>query len=281
MNPDQTSAGPGGPEAPFDGGPGFPDDPAEGARRLQEFVMESPDVGLFLTELATMAASALSTQDNPVACGVTVLRERKPRVAASSDARAQSLDETQNGFGDGPCLTALRQESSVLVPELLGETRWPDYTRAAVQQGIRSILAVPLELAGEAEGVVNLYSGQPGGFLEEDVRTAANFVANASRSLRLALRMARLRDVRDDLMAAVQSRTAIDMAVGAIMAQNHCSQAEAFQILNRASNTRNVKLRDIASTVISSIGRKSNGGSSNGGSPNGGSPNGGPGTKTR
>jgi AmiR/NasT family two-component response regulator len=51
----------------------------------------------------------------------------------------------------------------------------------------------------------------------------------------------------------MKSRTAIDIAVGVIMAQNRCSQAAAMEILRKASNSRNIKLRDVAAGVIQSI----------------------------
>jgi GAF domain-containing protein len=226
---------------------------AEDEHRLLELVLDSPEIATFLTELAIMTASCLSTQDDFIDCGVTVVRGRRPAVVASSDARAASLDEIQNGFGDGPCLTALREDSTVLVPDLLVEERWHHYTEAALDYGVRSVLAVPLGLDGEAQGVANLYSRRPEGFSDVDILTAENFVANASRSLRLALSMARLKGVNDDLVAAMQSRTIIDMAVGVVMAQNGSSQDEAVRILTRASNSRNIKLRDVASTVVGSV----------------------------
>jgi AmiR/NasT family two-component response regulator len=37
------------------------------------------------------------------------------------------------------------------------------------------------------------------------------------------------------------------------MAQNRCIQETAIRILRIASNTRNVKLRDIAASVVASI----------------------------
>ncbi len=43
------------------------------------------------------------------------------------------------------------------------------------------------------------------------------------------------------------------MAIGAIMAQNRCSRAAAFKILRNTSNNRNVKIRDVAASVIPSI----------------------------
>lgn len=224
--------------------------------KLMKLVLESPEITSFLTELAIMTASCLTKQDNFIECGVTVLREKSPATAASSDARAASLDELQNGFGEGPCLTALHEDTTVLIPDLLVEERWHRYTEAALDNGVRSVLAVPLRLGGEAHGVANLYSRSPDGFSELDVLTAENFVANASRSLQLALSMARLKGVHDDLLAAMQSRTIIDMAVGVVMAQNGSSQDEAISILTRASNSRNVKLREVASTVVDSVGRK-------------------------
>ena len=229
---------------------------AEDEHRLLEIVLDSPEITSFLTELAIMTASCLSTQENFIECGVTVLRDKRPAVAASSDARAASLDELQNGFGEGPCLTALRENTTTLIPDLLVEERWHRYTEAALDTGVRSILAVPLNLAGEANGVTNLYSRQPNGFSDLDVLTAENFVSNASRSIQLALSMARLKGVHDDLLAAMQSRTIIDMAVGVVMAQNGSSQDEAISILTRASNSRNVKLREVASTVVDSVGGK-------------------------
>lgn len=51
----------------------------------------------------------------------------------------------------------------------------------------------------------------------------------------------------------MESRTDIDVAVGIVMAQNRCSQAEAFEILQRASSTRNVKLRVIASEIVQRV----------------------------
>lgn len=226
---------------------------AEDEHRLLELVLDSPEIATFLTELAIMTASCLSSQDNFIDCGVTVVRDRRPAVVASSDARAASLDEIQNGFGDGPCLTALHEDSTLLVPDLLVEERWHQYTEAALDYGVRSVLAVPLDLAGEAYGVANLYSRRPHGFSDLDILTAENFVANASRSLQLALSMARLRGVDEDLVAAMQSRTIIDMAVGLVMAQNGSSHDEAVRILARASNSRNINLRDVASTVVGSV----------------------------
>ena len=46
---------------------------------------------------------------------------------------------------------------------------------------------------------------------------------------------------------------AISLAAGIIMGQNRCTHAEAMRILKDASNHRNVKLRELADDLVSSL----------------------------
>jgi transcriptional regulator with GAF, ATPase, and Fis domain len=217
-----------------------------------DLVLGSEDVEAFLEDLATFTATSLSHSDAPVFCGITVLRLKRSATAASSDERARVMDELQSAY-DGPCLTAMDKLTSVMVPDLLREHRWPEYVEAASHQGLRSILSVPLLVEGDTRAALNLYSERTKAFTDDDVERAEVFASHAAKSLRLALRIAQLSDARNDLAAAMQSRTVIDLAVGAIMAQNSCSQDEAFTILRTASSNRNIKLRHLAESIISAV----------------------------
>lgn len=217
-----------------------------------DLVLGSEDVEAFLSDLAAFSAESLSHPDAPMFCGITVLRRKRSATVASSDERARVMDELQSTY-EGPCLTAMDKLTSVLVPDLRGEYRWPDYVAAAADQGLRSILSVPLLVEGDARAALNLYSEQTNAFSDDDVERAEVFASHAAKSLRLALKIAQLSDARNDLAAAMQSRTVIDLAVGAIMAQNHCSQDEAFTILRTASSNRNIKLRHLAESIISAV----------------------------
>ena len=56
---------------------------------------------------------------------------------------------------------------------------------------------------------------------------------HASKALRLAVRISQLAEAKTNLAAALESRTTIDLATGAIMAQNRCSQETAIDPQNR------------------------------------------------
>ncbi|NKX55411.1 GAF and ANTAR domain-containing protein [Arthrobacter mobilis] len=219
---------------------------------LQDMVLESTDAEQFLADLSRLAAGMLSTSDVEVYCGVSLLRPRKKGTVASSSERARQLDEIQYGYDDGPCLRAAREETVFQVEDVLRDGRFPGFEQAVAEQGVRSILSVPIPLDGPAKSALNLYAMQPGAFDGSSRDRAELLAREASKSLRLAVRIAHLSDSNADLKAAIQSRTTIDLATGIIMGQNRCSQDAAFKILKLASNARNIKLYDVAAAVVRS-----------------------------
>lgn len=219
---------------------------------LQDLVLKTSDVKEMLDELAEFSAVTLA--DSAIAfCSITLIQRKKPVTVASSEEKASRLDETEYSTGDGPCLTAIRKQFVVHVPDLTNDDRWPAYTAAALEAGVGSSLSVPLILEGEAEAGLNLYSTRSHGFTREDISMVETYSYRASKALRLAVRISQLAEAKAHLTAAMESRTTIDLATGAIMAQNRCSQETAMKILKIASSTRNVKLRDIAASVVASL----------------------------
>jgi GAF domain-containing protein len=222
---------------------------------LQDLLLVSDDVEEFLSEFARFAASRLFEGAAETLCGITLLRNKHAGTVASSNAQAQELDELQASFSEGPCLTACEEQRTVLVADTSTDERWSDYLAQAAERGVGSILAVPFTLRSGARAALNVYAADRGGFEPEDVATAEAFVAQTSKALTLAVRLAQHADSVSDLKSAMKSRTAIDIAIGIIMAQNRCSQAEAFAILTTVSSSRNQKVRDIAASVVASIGQ--------------------------
>lgn len=107
---------------------------------------------------------------------------------ASCESAARSMDELQNTLGEGPCLTVLTEQTTVLTPDLDDEHRWPRFVRSAVGHGVRSILGIPLPAEGESRAVLNLCANRPNAFSHEDISTAQVFAEPASRALPRALK---------------------------------------------------------------------------------------------
>jgi GAF domain-containing protein len=222
---------------------------------LQDLVLDSDDVEQFLTKLVTIAGHTLSAEGDEVLCGVTLLRDRTKTTVASNSPDAQKMDEVQYQFDDGPCLRAARRGTVHYVCNFATEERFPEYSAAIAGHGIKSALGVPIPLEGEATAALNFYSPLADAFSEESIGAAQRFAEEVGASLRLAVRIATLTQARADMRAAMESRTAIDLAAGVIMGQNRCSQATAMSILKSASSARNIKLRDVAASILESLGQ--------------------------
>ncbi|RJN31435.1 GAF and ANTAR domain-containing protein [Nesterenkonia natronophila] len=229
------------------------EDTRDFSAELSQLLMHDHDIVQVLNSLAKMAEHRLSS-GRTVRCGIVLERPRRNIVVASGSAEAQQMEETQTGFGDGPCLEAQRTGNVIRIPDVRHERRWPPYMEEVRKNGPLSVLAVPLKIDASSTAAMNFYSYEAGDFADDSLEVAVEFANTASTTVAIALRIAEHSETAEDRKRAMESRTTIDIAVGIIMGQNRCSQDQAVQILKRASNHRNMKLRELAEQIISKVG---------------------------
>jgi hypothetical protein len=227
---------------------------SEPVEQLQSILVGTEDAGEFLSGLSKLAAAAVSeAAGDAVECAVTVKLRRKPSTAAGSSRRAIELDQMEQGVGDGPCLKALRDMSPVIIDDVKSDRRWPVLARKFAEAGVYSSMGVPLEISDTASAALNFFASKPGVFTPNVYDKALGFAAAAHSTLHLSVRIESVQHRAEDLEAAMESRTAINLACGVIMAQNRCSQSEAMEILTKVSSNRNRKLRDVATELIEQL----------------------------
>lgn len=216
---------------------------------LQEALLSSDSVEQFLEQLARLGARTVS---EGMSCGMALRqRGRAPRtVAACSDPLAAEADRVQDQTGEGPAAHVLRHGCRVRIEDTATYGHWPRFCRQAASLGIRSCYALPLVTEGEPAGVLMLYAPAPGAFGPQESSRAERFAASASGALTLSLRMASCQDTNEQLRSSIVSRAVIDQALGVIMATEHCPQDKAFAMLRSVSQNTNVKLRDLAATIV-------------------------------
>ena len=223
-------------------------------QELQSILVGSENGVEFLSGLSSLAAAAVSeAAGDTIECAVTLKVKRRPATAAGSSARAIELDHIEQELGDGPCIRALREMAPVIIDDVDRDPRWQALNRRLAEHNVRSTLGVPLEITGDASAALNFFATKPGVFTADVYDKAVGFAAAAHNTLNLSVRINNAQSRADDLEAAMQSRTAINLACGVIMAQNRCSQEEAMEILTKVSSNRNRKLRDVAGELIEQL----------------------------
>lgn len=153
----------------------------------------------------------------------------------SSGGRAREYDELQFILGEGPCLDSVAKQAVVSVSDLAdtADQRWPGYGPAMLDMRVHGVHAVPVVVAGEYVGALDLFSAEPGSLNAQQLGGAI-----------LAAELAGLHflDLLDtDLQAAVDkpgsgawaelnvlSRAEVSQATGMLVAQLGIEPAEAL-----------------------------------------------------
>ena len=225
------------------------DDAAPTLEQLQDLLLDSPGFSEFLLGLTTISASLLGSRETML-CAITVEHDDAPATVASSSDAARGLDEKQYAFDDGPCLTALRHQRTVLVADLNTDERWTHYAAAIATEGVCSVLAVPIETSSSASAALNCYARTLGVFDESTVAAVERHARLISKTLRLALRLHVPEPFPEHLRSALQSRAVVEAAVSLVMLQNQCGRDQALSLLHLAALNDNKRLQDIAVSIL-------------------------------
>jgi GAF domain-containing protein len=224
-----------------------PLEPAEAFRRLGRMRLGETDLNGVLNEVAVLAKCTIPGTGE---VSVTLVERQAAHTVAFTGELALTLDERQYGRGYGPCLDASAAATTLSLPDMATEVRWPDWAAAALRAGVQSSLSIGLPLHQEVTGAVNIYATNPHAFDSDAIILGQTFAGYAA----VALANAHLYDAQTSLaqqmQAAMQSRAVIEQAKGIIMGSRRCTGDEAFAILTKISQDTNRKLHDVAAALV-------------------------------
>ncbi len=186
--------------------------------------------------------------------GVTILSADRPHTAAYTTVQTLEIDAVQYALDQGPCLDAARLRREFAVGDLVvDDGRWPEFAHECREEGLRSLLALPLVSGDQCVGAINLYGWAPHAFDAFDaslVRVAASRCADAVVAVSA---LDGVRRLAGQLEQAMASRAVIEQAKGVVMAMRGVPEHEAFELIRRASQDRNVKVRHLAQQIVTGV----------------------------
>lgn len=202
-------------------------------------------VGL-MQRLCRAAARALPASG----VGVSLITDTDSQVTvAASGALTERIEELQFALGEGPCLDAHAARRPVLTSDLLaGGQRWPGYTRAVQDLGVRAVFAFPLQIGAARLGAMDVYRDEVGGLSDDAVTLALSFAEVATLTLLDSQREAG--EVDGMLWDAVDNRYEVFQAQGMVMVQLGVPLEEAMVRLRGYAYSRDRRLGEVAKDIV-------------------------------
>ncbi len=175
--------------------------------------------------------------------------------ASSTPARA--YDELQFTMGEGPCLDSVSLRAPVWVVDLANpeETRWPAYGPAMLAHDVHGVFALPVVVAGEYLGALDLFRRVPAA-LESAELSAASAAAELAQlplmDLLGAALQAAVSEPGSDAWAELNllSRTEVSQATGMLVAQLDIDPAEALVRLRAYAFAASRSVNDVARDIL-------------------------------
>jgi GAF domain-containing protein len=226
---------------------GAPTSLSESLDRMARMVLTDQNLDAVLQYLVRLAEAGVTGVDG-VSVTLAATDQLETRHATSEDV--SEADQAQYDWGQGPCLQAKSTAQVVNARIANSQAQWPAFVEKAMAAGYTEVLSVPLLANGGAFGALNLYSRQEAGFDAEGTADAQLFANQAAVVLSNAAALEAAGVKHAQYEEALVTRDVIGQAKGILMARQSCDADEAFDVLRRASQRANRKLRDIAQELV-------------------------------
>jgi hypothetical protein len=199
--------------------------------------------------LAKVVSLAVATIEGCDYAGLFVNQGGHITTPAHSEKIVIEIDALQHKYAEGPCLDAIKDALMIYAHDLMHDERWLRFAGDATATGIRSVLALPLAPKANP-GALNLYARYPDAFGVVDrakgviLASLTNFALSVAHSNEDKMRRV------DQLQTGLITREVIGQAQGILMEREKITSGQAFDILRRASQHLNLKLREVAQNLI-------------------------------
>jgi hypothetical protein len=171
-------------------------------------------------------------------------------LAGAFGASALAGQDLEFTLGQGPGVDAYADGMTILVEDLSeSDGRWPLFAGSAVDLGVRSMCALPLQVGPIRLGVLCLYGEQPGVIALEDLGDA-ELVADLITHLVIGLQSETASETIAFALDDSDYRAVVHQATGMISAQLDCSVEEALVRLRGRAFAAERPIDEMAEEVV-------------------------------
>jgi transcriptional regulator with GAF, ATPase, and Fis domain len=217
---------------------------------LSELRLSNQTLDSIIGRIGDVALQTLRGWD---AIGASLVEGDRVATYGTNDPRINRVDQAQYDSGRGPCVDATADDEFKYFDGTEVPPRWRQFSEAAADADVYSVVSFPLRVDGKVMGALNFYSRERDALRRGQREEGTLFAAQAAVTLANAKALIERGQKVGQLEEALETRTIIGQATGLLMAQEGLTSDEAFQKLVTVSQNANIKLRDIAQRYVQSL----------------------------
>ena len=225
------------------------DDMRQKARRLATLsqVSETVASNRLIEDVLQLIVTMTAQLMNSKICSLMLVDQDSGelRIAATQSLSDAYRRKPTLKIGQSMRGRAVQDQRPVYVPDVTAEGGY-FYRDLAKQEGLHSLLSIPMLMKDNPIGVINVYTSSYHDFSEEEVKTL-QAIANQSA---VAIEHTRLMEKSFEMQEALEVRKLVERAKGFLMVSKGLSEPEAFRLMQRQSMNLRKSMREIADAII-------------------------------
>ncbi len=174
----------------------------KGLLEVSKAVNSALDVKKVLQLLVKTAVNALDIK----AAAVRLLDEKRLRMELVASYGLSDRYITKGPVGTDKSITEAMMGKAVSIYDVASDDR-ATYPKESMEEGIKSILSVPITLKGNVIGVMRIYTSEPRDFSEDEITFISSLAEQAALAMENARMYQKLKGEYEELMGDIYSFT--------------------------------------------------------------------------
>ena len=201
----------------------------------------------YLDEMLNLIVSMMAEAMNSPICSIMLLDEKKEELVIKATQSLSSAYASKPNINVHKSLLGrvVINRKPLVIRDVTQEKGY-NYPELARQEGLRSLVSVPLTIKDNVIGVFNLYTSQERQFSNEEIQllsTVANQAAVAIENTKLMTETLAMQE-------ALETRKLVERAKGVLIREEKLSEDEAYRMIQQKSMKLRKSMREISEAII-------------------------------
>jgi len=201
----------------------------------------------YLDEMLNLIVSMMAEAMSSPVCSIMLPDDKKEElVIKATQALSHAYSSKPNIKVHKSLLGRVVLDRKPLVIRDVTLEKGYTYPELAKQEGLRSLVSVPLMIKNSVIGVFNLYTSQERQFSNEEIQ----LISTVANQAAVAIENTKLMAETLSMQEALQTRKLVERAKGLLIKEEKISEDEAYRRIQQKSMKLRKSMREIAEAIV-------------------------------
>lgn len=214
--------------------------------QISRALVGKQDLDAILQQVVSMTAELVGSK----ICSLMLISPKKDElvIKATQGLSIAYRDKPSIKIGQSVSGKVVEKKQAIQVEDVTQDPVY-GYPEIARQEGLKSLLSVPLLLSNKIIGVLNCYTEEKKTFSQDEIQLVQTIANQAA----IVIEHARIISEQAEARLVLETKKAIEDAKRVLMKRHKMSEEDAHRFIQKASMDKNKPQKEIADAIVLSV----------------------------